>query len=58
MEREAQEIGRTVDDLLEFRSMFGMDATSHPVGARGHSGKEVFLGGELNKVPMDDELGQ
>ena len=58
MEREAQEIGRTVDDLLEFRSMFGMDAASRPAGARGRSGKEVFLGGQLNRFPSDGELGQ
>lgn len=45
-----------MDELREFRSMFGMVEATKVTTEMEKSGKETFLGGPLRKHIEDDEL--
>ena len=56
LRREAADASRSVDELREFRSMFGMDEAPVVNPDNRNTNKEVFLGGPLREHVEDDEL--
>ena len=57
LERESDAIGKTVGDLADFRSMFGIGSPTDGDASGDAAGREVFLGGSISKnhVPGDIE---
>ena len=58
LRREAADASRSVGELREFRSMFGMVEAPTANPNNRNLGKEVFLGGPLRKHAERDELGR